>query len=214
MLSVEQRAIVIGTVLGDGYLSFDRYQHTQLEIKQSDKHHAYVDWMFERLRSICPPDAMPRWKRDTNQWRFTTRRDDELAEIRAHFYPNGKKIVPRDIARELVSPLTLAVWFMDDGSLDYRVKDHYNFALSTNAFSIADNELLREALERNFNLHVSIQTPLCRGKRYPEIYIGAKARDRFLELIEPYVIPCFRYKIPPLTVTPQRLIRMSINDLR
>ena len=68
---------------------------------------------------------------------------------------------------------------MDDGSLDYRPKDHYNFSLSTNAFTIDENKLLVNALKENFGIESSIQTPLSRGVRYPEIYIGAKGRDRF-----------------------------------
>jgi len=94
---------------------------------------------------------------------------------------------------------------MDDGSLDYRPKDHYNFSLSTNAFTIDENKLLVNALKENFGIESSIQTPLSRGVRYPEIYIGAKGRDRFWELISPYVVSCFSNRIPRHTLTPQRL---------
>jgi hypothetical protein len=32
------------------------------------------------------------------------------------FYPNGKKVIPYQIVEEYISPLTLAIWFMDEGS--------------------------------------------------------------------------------------------------
>ena len=87
---------------------------------------------------------------------------------------------------------------MDDGSLDYRPKDHYNFAISTNSFSIEENYLLVDVLRKNFGVEVSIQTPLCRGKRYPELYIGVAGRERFLSLIQPYIVDCFSdNKLPP-----------------
>jgi len=86
---------------------------------------------------------------------------------------------------------------MDDGSLDFRPKDHYNFAISTNAFSIVENELLVETLEANFGIKTAIHTPLCRGVRYPEIYIGAAGRERFFSLIKPFVLSCFRRRLPP-----------------
>jgi len=86
----------------------------------------------------------------------------------------------------------------DDGSLDFRVKSHYAFSLTTNAFTLDECKLLSDVLLKNFGVVSSVQYPICRGKRYPEIYIGKQGRDRFLKLVRPYIIPCFRYKLPNL----------------
>jgi len=86
---------------------------------------------------------------------------------------------------------------MDDGSLDYRPKSHYNYAFSINCFSVKDNQLLVEALQVNFGIKATIQTPLCRGVRYPELYIGVAGRDKFIKTIKSYLLPCFKKKIPP-----------------
>jgi len=113
------------------------------------------------------------------------------------FYLNGRKIVPENISTLIVSPLTLAVWFMDDGSLDYRVKSHYSFSFSTDAFKVKEVRLLQNVLKNRFKIESSIQTPSSRGKQYTKLYIGKDGRERFLKIISPYILSCFSYKIPP-----------------
>lgn len=178
-------------------------QNNVLRLKQSDTHKDYVFWLYSYLKDLC--QSKPKQRSDYKQWYFQTRSLVELAEYKNIFYKTGKKVVPNNIGDLLVSPLSLATWYMDDGSLDYRLKDHYNFSLSTNAFTFRENELLVRTLNDNFGIDCSIQTPLCRGIRYPEIYIGARGRDKFWNIISPYILSCFSKRIPPYTLTPQRL---------
>lgn len=148
---------------------------------------------------------LPKQRSDNKQWYFQTRFLQDISKYKEIFYKNRIKIVPENIKDFLTSPLSLAIWYMDDGSLDFRPKDHYNFSFCTNAFTIKENKLLVSVLKENFGIESSIQTPLCRGKRYPEIYIGAKGRDKFFNLISSHVLNCFFNRIPPCTLTPQRL---------
>ena len=205
-LTEKQKAIIVGNILGDGGM----YNHSNptgkssyFYIKQSQRYKDYIFWLFDELENICP--SSPKEK-SNEQWYFYSRYLGNLSPIRKTFYRDRVKIVPRNIKHWLTSPLSLAVWYMDDGSLDFRPKDHYNFALSTNAFTIEENKLLVNALKQNFGIESSIQTPLCRGVRYPEIYIGVAGRDKFLSLVKPYIVSCFSHKIPPFeSLTPQRL---------
>lgn len=89
---------------------------------------------------------------------------------------------------------------MDDGSLDFRPKSHFAFSLKTNAFTLKECGLLSKVLKENFGLETSIQYPICRGKRYPQIYIGKQGRNQFIKLINQYIIPCFQYKLPHYTL--------------
>lgn len=205
-LTEKQRAIIVGNILGDGGV----YNHknpngksSEFYFKQSERYKDYVFWLFGELKNLCPSE--PKRKKN-GQWYFYSRQLENLTGLRKTFYQNKIKIIPSNIKQLVTSPLTLATWYMDDGSLDYRPKDHYNFALSTNAFTLRENKLLVNVLKENFGIESSIQTPLCRGVRYPEIYIGVAGRDRFLSLVKPYVLNCFAHKIPPLySLTPQRL---------
>lgn len=196
-LTEKQRAIIIGNVLGDGYLEFNGFRGTRLQMKQAERSKEYIWWLFNEFKDICKSE--PKQRKDNNQWFFGTRYLDELTILRNIFYDtNGKKIVPDDIENLLSDPLTLAIWYMDDGTLDWRPKDHFAFSLTINCFSVEESQKLSQALLKNFNIYSSIQNPLCRGKRYPKLYIGKHGRENFLNLIQPYIIDCFKYKLPPL----------------
>lgn len=193
-ISRQQKSIIVGTLLGNGYIHKDRYGGCRLEIKHSDKQRDYVFWLHRALKNICPGE--PRQRKDNQQWKFNTESNDNVRLFRKLFYPNDKKVIPRNISKLLIDPLGLAIWYMDDGSLDFRPKSHYAFSLKTNSFTLEECDLLTKVLNNNFGINSSVQYPICRGKRYPQIYIGKQGRNRFLKLVEPHIIPCFKYKLP------------------
>lgn len=203
-LTSRQQAIIIGNILGDGgvYVQKDSI-NAHFKIKQSDKYREYLFWLFNELKDLCGPE--PRQRKDNAQWYFQTRAFENLTSLRNIFYKNRKKIVPDNIKELLISPLSLAVWFMDDGTLDYRLKDHCAFHLCTNCFSKKEAQLLANTLGMNFGIVASVHYTLCRGKRHARVYIGSKGRDQFIELISPYILNCFKYKLPQYRVAPQRL---------
>jgi len=195
-LSSKQKHILVGTLLGDGYLYQNRYGSCYLEIKHAEEQKDYVFWLHKNLSDFCPSE--PKQRKDNNQWKFMTSSNDDLKSLRQNFYPLNKKVVPENIEEMLTHPISLAVWYMDDGSLDFRPRSHYAFSLKTNSFSIEECNLLSNVLKKNFGILSSVQNTLCRGKKYPQIYIGKAGRDKFLETVKPYTLNCFRYKLPPL----------------
>jgi len=204
-LSHIQEKIVTGLLLGDGYLEFDKFKASRLQVKQAECKKGYVMWLYSHFADkVLTP---PKQRLDTGQWYFSTRSLREFESWRENFYRNGKKIVPKNIAEIVTDPITLAVWFMDDGTLDYRIHSHYSFTFSTDAFTIAEVRLLQNALFQNFGIESSIQTPSSRGTKYTKLYVGRNGREKFLETIQPHILECFAYKIPPhCGLTPQRLI--------
>lgn len=124
-LSEQQNDILLGLILGDGHLEFNGYKGTRLQVKQAEKHKDYVFWLYEQFKQFVK--TPPQQRKDTNQWYFGTRFYEDLEEIRKNFYRKRTKIIPDNIEKLFKSPITLAVWFMDDGRLDYRVKSHYAY---------------------------------------------------------------------------------------
>lgn len=195
VLSQTQEQIVAGLLLGDGYLEFDKFKASRLQIKQAEHKKEYVFWLYKHFADKVR--TVPKQRVDTKQWYFSTRSLRELELWRKIFYPQGKKIVPKNIADLLTDEIALAVWFMDDGTLDYRVRSHYSFTFSTDAFTTAEVRLLQSTLLKNFGVESSIQTPSSRGKKYTKLYIGKNGREKFLEIIKPRMLNCFAYKLPP-----------------
>jgi hypothetical protein len=153
-LSQMQKDILTGLLLGDGNLEFNKFKGSRLQIKQAERKKEYVFWLYEHFAQIVRTPPQKRF--DTNQWYFATRSISELEEIRNIFYVNNRKIVPQNIQTFLTSPLSLAIWFMDDGTLDYRAKSHHSFTYSTDAFSVEEVFLLQKSLKENFNISCSI----------------------------------------------------------
>jgi hypothetical protein len=106
------------------------------------------------------------------------------------FYPNGSKVVPHNIEELLTSPLSLAVWFMDDGK---RRPGCRGFFFDTLSFTLEDQKRLQECLSQNFALN---DTRLhWNGDGY-HIYVSARHAAQFRHLIQDYVISSMLYKLP------------------
>lgn len=209
VLNEEQKDIIIGTILGDGYIEFNGFHGSRLQIKQSNEHRDYVFWLYDKLENLCK--STPKQRSDTKQWYFSTRHLNILTEFKGIFYKNGKKIIPKKMKDFLVSPMSLAVWYMDDGRLDFREKYHCSIILNTDSFIVKDVEVLTDILKDKFGIASAIHNSLCRGRRYPKIYIGKESRDRFFSFIRPFIVDCFQYKLPPIyRLTPQRLIEQTV----
>jgi hypothetical protein len=186
-ITLEQEQLVIGTLLGDGYL----YSNGRLQIEHQEKFKSYVVWKHKMLQSVISgiPKRCVRFDKRTNKeyvsWRFYSK--TVFQNYRNCFYPDGKKVVPENIVQLLVSPLALAVWFMDDGGRG--AKTRKGLVISATGFSLTERILLKECLEKNFRLSVNIH-------KNGQFYIPALFYERFYMLVTPYIIPSMRYKIP------------------
>lgn len=194
-LSQTQQDILVGLILGDGHLEFNGYRGTRLQVKQSEEKKEYVWWLYEHFTELVR--TPPQQRQDTKQWYFGTRFFVQLEQFRNHFYERRTKRVPKNIDELFCSPLTLAVWFMDDGRLDYRARSHYAYHISTDSFTESEVRELQKLLCEKFGIVAKTYLSLCRGKRYPKLYIGKEGRDLFTKTVAPYLLPCFRYKLPP-----------------
>ena len=86
-----------------------------------------------------------------------------------------------------ISPMGLAIWYQDDGSLNlgkYPV-------ICAGSFSYEQTCKLTIMLMDRFDLEA---TPWVDGKGYSNIRFTAKSGKRFLELISPYMHPSMQYK--------------------
>ena len=180
-----QKSLIIGTILGDGYLRMiPGRKNAFLELNHSFSQKQYVDWKFEKLQNICVSKPKTR-KGNGNRiaYRFYTKQHPELTKIFRTFYKKGKKIVPDDLELDAVA---LSVWFMDDGSRC----GNSSFYLNTQQFS-KDNQIkLLNCLEK-----FDLKAKLNRDKIYYRIRFLCSSIPTFKELIKSNLIPSMYYKI-------------------
>jgi hypothetical protein len=118
---------------------------------------------------------------------FVTRTSPVFSEWHGRFYEGRRKIVPGDIDTVL-TPLSLAVWFMDDGGADYAGLD-----LQTHSFGLEEVEHLVVTLAARFGIRATTRA----NKGRWIIYIPASSVGSLRSLIEPHVLPELRYKLVP-----------------
>lgn len=203
-----EKEVILGTILGDGHLRKLK-TGARLEIGHSVKQKDFVFWKYQELKRFvskephCVKIFDARFGKTYEQWRFSTRLHDFFTELRTAFYrKNGKKIVPQLISSLLTSPLSLAVWFMDDGG---RRNDSYGLFLNSLSFTKRENWILQECLHNNFSLDSRLHW-VQDGYR---IYIPSKEAQRFCEIVYPHIIPSMTYKLSynPVTTSFARLDR-------
>ena len=195
-METKVRDIVVGSILGDGWLdAFESNTGTsRFRLKCNDKAIGYLDWVREKLIALDPCELKPVSK--YNQHYFYTKARKDIGDLRRIFYPGeGVKRVPVNIGDLLTKPISLAIWYQDDGNLDNRFKYHHNAMLATYCFPYDDCVKLKETLRQNFNIEVSVCKCRMRGKMYYRLYVLSRSMNLFIETIRPYVHKDFAYKI-------------------
>ena len=185
-----QKAIVIGSVLGDACLhpNWSSTNYT-LKITRSEKQKAYIDWKHEQLKPFVL--TAPRWYEKTHSYTLRTISHSDLTSLYREFYPDGKKILPRKIKEYIRDPLTLALWFMDDGNVRRRHGVMGGFNLNTQSFTESENEMLAQCLVDLYGINVRVE----RNNGYHRLAIYAeKSASIFRDLIQRHVIPSMQYK--------------------
>ena len=193
-LEERQRDILIGCTIGDAYIS----PKGNIRIEQSIKQIDYVLWKYEELKSLAYP-ALPK---QIN--RFNSKRNKLYCSVyfelrryfrswRSIFYQDGKKIFPKNL---MLSPLSLAVWYMDDGCWTGS-----KVVISTEGFGDESEKRIQQTLHSQWNIETVI------GKNR-KLVIRKNSHDQFYGLIYPYITSSMHYKIPN-PVTTSRLRRLS-----
>lgn len=186
-----QRSVLVGAVLGDGALipTSSGRADAKLQIEHRAAHRDYVLWTYEIFKEwVLTP---PFWRMLTNSWRFRTISHAELGRYRTTFYNGKHKVVPEDIG-ELLDPIALAVWLMDDGGLD---SSRASYSISVHCFARQDVERLQAAMQSRWGIKTSLQYD-GKGNR---LYVPRNSSPRLQSLIMPYVHPCM---ISKLSLTP------------
>ena len=188
--------IVVGSLLGDGWLDAlsPRTGTSIYRLKYDDRSLAFLKRMRQALSELEPSDLKTKPK--YTQHFFYTRAREDIGKLRRIFYPHeGRKRVPENIGSLLTNPLSLAIWYQDDGTLDRRSKYHWNSRIATYCFPEEDCVRLKNALRDNFGIEVSVCRNSMRGKVYYELYVLSKSMEQFVDIVRPHMHQTFAYKI-------------------
>jgi len=183
-LNSQQREILVGLLLGDGHLETQNDGRSyRLKVEHSLKQKDYMEWLFKKFQNLSARNALilKKHKDGRKSLEFRTRSLGTFRFYAHQFYDeNGKKHVPKQIHKWL-KPLSLAIWFADDGSR--KSLKHKTLIIHTLAFSKNDLKLLQEALLRNFG----IKSALHRNRKAWRIYIPSESAIIFSQVLNKYL---------------------------
>ena len=190
-LTDRQKEIIIGTLLGDGHLEKNG-RYTRLRVDHYNRHKEYIFWL---VKELTPFSLLPRTISETDKrngkvysrWHFSTKSLPIFDEFRELFYVGKRKIIPEKLDK-FITPLSLAIWYMDDG---FRRKDSKGFYLCTSSYTQKEHAVLQEVLYKRF----MILTKIHHQREYLRTFIPSAYADRFNTLVKPYIIPNLSYKL-------------------
>jgi len=193
-LSKEQKSILFGTILGDGYLQKTGEKNSRLRLEYGFKQKEYLFWKVEKLRQLFQGKPVylerfhPLTRKTYKYWRHQSQSTPYLGKLQKLFYPEGKKKIP-DNLEEYISPLMLAVWYMDDGY--YYLRDKCSYLYLGNV-SEKEANIVSLAILKKFD----IQTKVKQKKKGFAIYFSRIECEKLKLLIKSHIISYFSYKIP------------------
>lgn len=185
MFTDEQEQILLGSLLGDGCI-MDRSSRNPIYTETHSIHQLeYISWKQTKLYPFITRVSIGH---KNTQAQIRSVALPQLKFYRGVFYPDGNKLVPVE-ALDWLDDIAVAVWYMDDGSMH---RESGLIRLATCAFNLRTVGMLQGWLAAKYKIlsYVRVDKGI-----YPIISIQRESNDRFLKLVEPYVIPSMRYKL-------------------
>ena len=197
-LSDFQWQALLGGLMGDGALSPSRTtgHSARFRFGHGKKQKAYADWKASLFENI----HVSKSTNDRGSVFYDVQPLPELAELRRAVYFHGEKVLSWDYLKRL-TPLSLAIWYMDDGHLSMRSKGVQErtrggtgrIDICVEAFEESSRIRLQAYLKDTWG----IPTKLFDRAGKAHLQIKTLDTPRFLELVAPYIHPSMDYKLLP-----------------
>ena len=202
LLSPSQHQLILGSVMGDGNLSrpVRREDHSaRFRMGHGARQAAYLDWKLSLLANV--PHTRTVNAKGAVFADFTPLAElDELREV--VYQGDGKKHLTWDYLKKL-TPLALAVWYMDDGCFSLRSKGLQErtrggsgrIEICVEAMSPGTRDRLMQYLRDTHGLNVRLRSSGAR--RVSVLVFTTSASEKFQKLVAPFVHPSMAYKLLP-----------------
>lgn len=201
-LSEQTRAIILGSLLGDGSLKIHPgYANARFSFRHSSKQREYFQWKVQLLKrelasDTCVFEQKPDGFGKNNMLRFQSRALPSLTQL-YRLTHKGKRFVVRRKWLNQLNPLSLAIWWCDDGSL---ISNGRKGVFCTDGFAFDDQVLLRKYLKKVWNIDVRIgrigSTRMGTKNEYHRLWFrSTEELKKFLRIILPHTPSCMLYKV-------------------
>lgn len=199
-LNEQQINFFLGCLLGDGNITHDGMFQCNHSYKQLE----YIKYKRAMLHNLLSPNfTMERLSVSNNQngktyfkYFLRTMANESIKNIYHQYYVNRKKIFPLlYLKNSTFDAYSLAIWYMDDGSRKGNTPSLYTFS-----FGYEGNLDILKFLKIKFDIEGTIKEDFnperSEGKKHFISFTNDFAKEKFFNMVAPYIIPCFQYKLP------------------
>ena len=194
-----QKQFIVGCTLGDGCLYTDtKHGNYKISFSHCKAQEQYFHWKIAMMDPFINTFRESIDKRGNSVMLQTTTICHKDFNIFAKMFYDENRIkhVPDNLDMYL-TPMALAVWVQDDGSLNAGV----NMRIASMGFTEAENYKLRDYLKQCFNLRSKVMGFKYKGKQYWQITLNKENTQKLSDIIRPFVVDCMQYKIMPKSST-------------
>jgi hypothetical protein len=205
-LSDRCKSIILGTLLGDGSFQLTAgYKNARLSIRHSESQKEYFQWKVNNLQEIASPKYVQHQKPDKNSFSkknkllFQSRALETLTTLYKITYKRKRLSIRRRWLNQL-TPLSLAVWWCDEGSIIG--SPPRRGVLCTDGFDEKSVRLLARYLEKVWKVYARVG-PIRRDREYGNysqllyyrLWFSTRETKKLLRIIMPHLpVPSMVYK--------------------
>lgn len=207
-LSDRCKEIILGSLLGDGSLKIQKpYKNARFSFRHSINQKDYFLWKVEEMREISSENCV--WEQDDDngfgkhKLRYQSLATEALTELYKLTHPHGKFEIRRKWLN-LLTPLSLCVWWLDDGSL---VSDCRQGVLCTDDFEYDQLMIVVRYFNKVWELNPRIGRVAKKGPRSEQYRLWIRSSEelkKFFRIIIPHIpVPSMVKKVLLLYKDPQ-----------
>lgn len=191
----KEKQILFGTLLGDASLqTYTGGKTWRIRFIQSNIHKLYLFHLYNIFKKYTKTPPKQSWlKTGHSRWTFNTTVQPIGLEFANIFYNKKHKIIPsNEYLNIYLTPIAIAYWYMDDGSLKSNCFSYY---LCTDSFKLEDLKRIQKIFKEKYNIDINFH----KNRLNYRIYIPKREALKFYNLIEKYIHKSMRYKLKHLS---------------
>lgn len=192
-------SLLFGSLLGDSWAECRNKNTSSIRfiLQQENSNVEFLFWFYQylALRGYCSSKTPIKYTRISLKnkvryyYKISTYSFSNLKWLYDAFYKNKIKEIPNNETLEkLLTPLAIAVWFMDDGSIASA-----GAKIATNSFKKEDLNKIIDVIKKLYNINSTINK--CGKKDQYIIYFPKASMPLLSNLIKKYLVPSMYYKL-------------------
>lgn len=186
--------IILGSLLGDGSLKIHKnYTNARFKFRHSIVNQEYFMWKASMLLDISSEKSVVKQKADgfstKNKLLYQSRALPSLTMIYNQTHSHNTLLIKRKWLNHL-SPLSLAIWWLDDGSL---ISNKRKGVLCTDGFEKKSVLVLSKYLFVVWGVRTKVGAvnscgrKLAKQEKYWRLWFSTTELKKFLRIILPYI---------------------------